>query len=83
MGADPLGLKVNDGKTKYMVVPQKENFPNEVTIENERFEVVDSFKYLGSELNPENDIGREVRSRISAGNRCFYGLQKLFRSRII
>jgi hypothetical protein len=33
-------------------------------------ERVDTFKYLGSVLNEENDIGLEIRSTVIAGNKC-------------
>ena len=39
-----------------------------------------SFIYLGSEINSENSISSEIRRRVTAANRCFYGIRKLLRS---
>lgn len=82
-GAAPLGLKVNESKTVYMVAPQQQNSPDHVTIDEERFEVVKNFKYLGSEINSTNDIGEEIKNRIASGNRSYYGLIKLFKSKTL
>jgi hypothetical protein len=46
-------------------------------------ERVDTFKYLGSVLNEENDIGLEIRSRVMAGNKCYYALGSIMRSKSI
>jgi hypothetical protein len=47
------------------------------------FEVVQSFKYLGSIINVTNDIEEEVKTRIMQGNRCFYALKHLFTSSLV
>lgn len=39
--------------------------------------------YLGTEVNEQNDISQEINRRISAANRCFFGLAKHFRSRYL
>jgi len=39
------------------------------------------FKYLGSFLTARNEIEKEIAAMINAGNRSFYGLEKLLRSR--
>uniref|UniRef100_A0A1B0DKU4 Histone H2A n=1 Tax=Phlebotomus papatasi TaxID=29031 RepID=A0A1B0DKU4_PHLPP len=45
------------------------------------FEWVDSFKYLGSNVNSKNVVSTEIASRINQGNRAFYALLHLFKSR--
>jgi hypothetical protein len=47
------------------------------------YERVDTFKYLGSVLNEENDTGLEIRSRVMAGNKCYYALGSIMRSKSI
>ena len=47
------------------------------------FETVNSFIYLGSQVNSDNNIGDEIRRRVTIGNRCCYGLQKLLRSKTL
>ncbi|GFW15081.1 hypothetical protein TNCV_172281 [Trichonephila clavipes] len=49
-------------------------------IEEYRFEAVNDFRYLGSELNTLNDITPEIRNRLTAGNRCSHRLQKYLKS---
>jgi hypothetical protein len=47
------------------------------------FEEITTFKYLGSLITKKNEIGEEIKMRIATGNRCYYGLQHLFRSRTV
>jgi hypothetical protein len=49
----------------------------------ESYERVDTFKYLGSVLNEENYIGLEIRSKVMAGNKCYYALGSIMRSKSI
>jgi hypothetical protein len=53
--ARKLGLKINQGKTKYMIVERqkilKQNEIVHLKIKNYKFERVDNFKYLGVILN--------------------------------
>ena len=84
--AAKIGLIINEDKTKYMKtnsgsVPQQE--ANLVTIDDQSFEVVDEFVYLGVLTRADNDISLEIKRRIMAANRCFHGLQKHLRSKIL
>jgi len=36
------------------------------------FEKVDNFKYLGVNINSSNNMHREIKERISNGNRCYF-----------
>ena len=54
-----------------------------VTIDDYNFEVVQSFKYLGTVLNISNDLEEEIKIRIVQGNKCFYALKHLFRSSLL
>jgi len=42
---------------------------------------VDQFKYLGSIITQDNDIKTEMR--LQSANKCFFGLNKIFRSKVI
>ncbi|KAJ4440330.1 hypothetical protein ANN_08469 [Periplaneta americana] len=44
---------------------------------------VQSFVYLGSLVNSNNDISEEISRRIQSANRCYYGLQKQVKSRLL
>jgi hypothetical protein len=45
------------------------------------YERVETFQYLGTVLNEGNDIGVEIRSRVSAGNRYYYALGSVTKSK--
>jgi hypothetical protein len=57
-------------KTKYMIISrhpylgQNQN----IRIDNELFEIVATFKYLGTTLMNQNDIQDEIKSRLISGN---------------
>jgi hypothetical protein len=55
---------------------------SDLRVEGVVFEEVTTFKYLGSLITKKNEIGEEIKTRIAAGNRCYYGLH-LFRSRTV
>jgi hypothetical protein len=47
------------------------------------FESVQSFKYLGSDVNQNNTIEEEIKERIIAGNKAFYANRKMFQSKLL
>ena len=82
--AERMGLEVNDGKTKYMkttsrTVPNQNG--NTIRFGDHDFEVVDEFTYLGVLIRPDGDTTPEIRRRVMAANRCYYGLLKQLRSK--
>lgn len=44
---------------------------------------MDQFKYLGLVISQNNDIKAETSMRLQSGNKCFYGLSKILRSKTI
>ena len=52
-----------------------------ITINKHKFERVAAFKYLGATINEHNEIISEVKERLTAGNRSYFSLQKLLRSK--
>lgn len=71
-----IGLQVNTDKTKYMVMAKETSGTDNLG----EFERVESFKYLGSEVNPTNTIQSDIDSRIASGNRAFYSLKPFLKS---
>ena len=46
------------------------------------FEGVQNFRYLRALINPKKKfVSDKIKSRIAAGNRCFYSLRQIFRYR--
>jgi hypothetical protein len=81
-----VGLTINESKTKYMT-----NSRNKVRFRNVRslnlgsykFERVEKLKYLGSLVTENSEHSKEIKIRIAAGNRCYFCLIKLLKSRAV
>jgi hypothetical protein len=46
-------------------------------------EQVQYYKYLGSTVNGDNSIEKELQYRITLGNKAYYGRQFFFKSRLL
>jgi len=82
-----LGLHINRGKTKYMIVEQKnsseQSKTGQLTVKNYTFERVENFKYLGVILCEDNNYQIVVQERIKNANKAYLMLQKFFRNKNI
>jgi hypothetical protein len=82
--AKKFGLKVNDEKTKIMQLTRNRIIHSEtLMIHNHVIEIVDEFKYLGSTVNDSNNISNEIRYWIMLGNKCYFSLMNLLKSKNI
>ena len=84
-GANEVGLRINEEKTKYMInTRNKVRFRNEkhLQIYNNKFERVGEFKYLGSMITEHSDNNTEIKARIMAGNSSYYSVLPLLRSKV-
>ena len=83
--AEIIGLKVNEEKTKLLMVAAshrtKQRVGSHLSIDGKSFEVVQEFKYLGSFINTLADVSMEVRKRIHSAYGAFYSLKHLFTSK--
>ncbi|KAE9542653.1 hypothetical protein AGLY_002564 [Aphis glycines] len=78
-----IGLTINSGKTKYMMLKRGGGDHNNLQVGNNIFEQVQEFKYLGSTLNNQNNMHGEINIRLDAANRCLYALSTLFKSKLL
>ncbi|KAL4131895.1 hypothetical protein QTP88_009130 [Uroleucon formosanum] len=78
-----IGLRVNEGKTKYMVVSRRPPNIDSIVVDNYKFEKVDNFKYLGVNINNKNNMHIEINKRITSGNRCYFSIIKLMSSKLL
>ena len=78
-----VGLTVNNKKTKYLYCTRRAIYPSYIDIGEEKFEQVNSFKYLGAMINTDNSIEEEIKGKIAAGNRAYHVHKKLFISKLI
>ena len=77
------GLIVNNNETKYVYCTRKTIHPTYINTEEEQFEEVNLFKYVGTMVDTDNSIEEEIKERIAAGNRAYHVHKKLFSSKLI
>ncbi|XP_050444050.1 uncharacterized protein LOC126847716 [Adelges cooleyi] len=78
-----IGLVVNAEKIKYMVVTRGPEDSSNLKIENNDFEQVKEFRYLGVTLNNKNIMHEEINVRLNAANRCYFAMETLFKSKTL
>ena len=54
-----------------------------MSIGNNSYEKVKTFKYLGSLVINQNYIQEEIKCRLKAGNSCYYSVQTCLSSRLL
>jgi len=80
-----IGLDVTADKTEYMVMSRYRNAgrSHSIQTDNSPFENVENFKYLETNLTNQNSIQEEIKSRLKAGNACYYSVQDLVFSSLL
>jgi UDP-galactopyranose mutase len=68
---------------KVMSRDQNAGRNHNIRIDNNSFERVEEFKYLGTTLTYQNSIQEDVKSRLKSGNACYYSVQNLLSSRLL
>ena len=82
--AERLGLNINVDKTKIMRMSRSdEPVPQTIQCAGMELETVNSFKYLGAQVNSVNEVKSEILDRIASGARCRYGLSSIMNSSLI
>lgn len=64
-----MGLRVKAEKTKYSMATRRRPNIDHKTVDDYSSKRVEVFKYLGVNINSNNDVHEEINDRISYGNR--------------
>jgi len=75
-----MDLRINQKQTKYLATGEIKNQQRYFQTKNFNFEAVQSFTYLGSLINVNNNNSAEIKKIILMANKGFYGLKRQFRS---
>jgi len=78
-----IELKINGNKTKYMIMTRHLINKQNLNIDQYTFEQVDNFKYLGVNINANNNMHNEIHLRLAAANRSYFAMNKMFKSRLL
>jgi hypothetical protein len=80
-----IGLEISADKTKYMVMSRDQNAGrnHSARINNNTFERVEEFRYLGTTLSHQNSIPEEIKSRLRLRSACYHSVQNLLSSRLL
>jgi len=82
-----IGLEVNAGKTKNMVMSQDQhavkNHNKYIYIGNKSFESMEHFKYLETSLTNQNSVHEENQSTLQSRNACCHSVQNLLSSSLL
>ncbi|XP_063408720.1 uncharacterized protein LOC134692200 [Mytilus trossulus] len=76
--AKTTGLEINKKKSKIMCVKATNIQP--ITLNNEELEIVDSFTYLGSVIDTNDNATSDIRNRIKKARTAYYKLRKIWTS---
>jgi hypothetical protein len=79
-----IGLDINVGKTKYINTfrsRQQDAYTRAVDINGKVYPEVTDFKYLGSIITSDNNCDIYIKARMAAGNRSYYAMTKIMKSR--
>jgi len=66
-----------------MVVSRRKYPQNTIKIKDLNFKRFHKFKYLGVDINAQGDSHHEIHKRIIAGNKCYFDLAQLFKSKML
>ena len=78
-----MELIINEEKTKFMQVTSKPIRTSELIVGEQKFEVVQHFKYLGTIVTNDISLDIEIRYRISLENNCYHRLKHQLRSQFL
>ena len=80
-----IGLEVNADKSKYLAMSRDQGAErsHNIKIDNDSFESLEEFKFLGTILTNQNSIQEEIKSRLKSGNACCHSAQNILSSSLL
>jgi hypothetical protein len=80
-----IGLNVNVDITKYVAMSRDQNTgqSHSMKIDNNSFERVEEFKYLGTTLMNQNFIEEQIKGRVKSGNAFCHLVQNVLSSSLL
>jgi hypothetical protein len=80
-----IGLEINAERSKYMIMSHNPNSGQNQNIrtDDELFENVAKFKYLGMRVTNQNGTHNKIKSRLNSGNACYHSVQNHLSSCLI
>lgn len=66
-----------------MIVARRSPATDHIIVDDYSFKNVEVFKYLGVNINSCNNMHEEINDRIACGNRCYYSIMKLLKSKLL
>ena len=82
MEAGTVGLRMNAGKTKVMMIGHVDPGPN-IQAEGSTIEEVTEFCYLGSVLSHDSSCDKDIKTRLGKANSNFGRLHSIWRSKTL
>jgi hypothetical protein len=79
--AQQMRITISQEKTKFMKAISNKTKETHIIIDKKREK--NEFQYLWSIVTCDNNINVEINHRITMGNKCYYGLQNLPRSKLL
>ena len=81
----PMGLMINQEKTKYMIMPATKTriIPQNISVGDMTFETVKQFKYLCGIIDYNCNMNVSVKDRILTANRGYFADAKLLSNQLI
>lgn len=54
-----------------------------ITVDDYSFKKMKVFKYLGVNINSNNELYEEINNQITCGNQYYYGIMRLYKSKLL
>lgn len=70
-----IGLCIDKEKTKLMILSRRNADQSNLIVGSMSLKKIHSFTHLGVNINSSNNVHREIKERISNGNKCYFSIK--------